>query len=93
MVMKLLIHTFSLNLPRNERTETQKPTAFALCSGLPSILLWSDADVGDLRLCVLELYLIYCILLLIHFRGFRLFRSCSVVVLFVLFGGFVDFLY
>lgn len=47
------------------------------CSGLPS----SDADVWDLRLCVLELCLIYCILLLIYFRGLGLFRSCSFVIL------------
>lgn len=58
MIIKLLIHTISLNLPRNERTETQKPTAFALsvqvclpfCYG---VMLMSETSACVFWSCIL----------------------------------------
>lgn len=53
-IMKLLIHAISLNLAQNERTETQKPTAFALSVQVClSVMLMSETSACVFWSCIL----------------------------------------
>lgn len=94
LIMKLLIHMICLNLPQNERTETQKPTAFALSVQVCLAFCYGVMLMSETSACVFW----SCILFTVSYNWFILgVLACFVLALlwyFLFFYlGFVDFLY